>query len=110
MFKEPRHDEVAPGLATACTVKADMATMLGQKRRERRIRRPIIRSVERTGYPGIVHCRQHEGWQADAGHEPARATALVIVRGVGEPVARRDEEVVVVPHRARAHDGGALGE
>src|SRR5215216_4440901 len=109
MFEEPRDHEVAPRLAAAAAMEADMAATVRQKRCERRICHPIIPPIERPGYPGIVERRQHQGRDADAAHEARRPAALIIILGAGEAVAWGDEDVVVVPDRARPHDGGALG-
>src|SRR5215216_4175943 len=109
MVEEPRYHEVAPRLAVADAMEADMAAMVGQHRPERRVRGPIIRPIERSGYPGIVERRQHQGRDADAAHEACQPAALIIILGAGEAVAWGDEDVVVVPDRARPHDGGALG-
>src|ERR671911_2152817 len=109
MFEEPRDHEVAPRLAAAAAMEADMAATVRQKRCERRICRPIIPPIERPGYPGIVERRQHQGRDADATHEPRRPAAIVVVFGAAKAITRGDEDVVVVPDAARAHDGGALG-
>src|SRR5713226_5902595 len=95
MFKEPHHGQVAPRLPAASAVKADMAAGVGQKRRKRRVGRPIIAPIERAGNPGIVERGHHQGGNADAGHEPGRPAALVVVLGTGETVPWRDEDVVV---------------
>src|SRR5687767_8484187 len=109
MFQEPRDHEVAPRLAAAAAMEADMAATVRQKRCERRICRPIIPPIERSGYPGIVERRQHQGRDADATHEPRRPAAIVVVLSTAKAIAGGDEDVVVVPDAARSHDGGALG-
>src|SRR5262249_55257531 len=109
MLKEPRHDEVAPRLPAAPAMEADMAAVVGQKRRERPIGGPIIAAIEGAGYPRIVHRPEHKGGNANCRHEVRRPAAFVIVLGAGESVARCDEVVVVLPYRTGVQDRAAFG-
>src|SRR5258708_6295646 len=108
MVENPRYGQIAPRLPAHRAVEADMAAPLGQERRERPARRPIIALVEGAWNPRIVERRHDQGGNADGRHEPRRPAAIIVVLGAGETITRRDEGVVVIPYRAGVHDRGAL--
>src|SRR5258707_5394793 len=90
-------------------MKSDMTTVFRQERREQPARWPIIALVESSRNPGIVERGQGQGGNADAGHEPRRPAAIIVVLSPAEAIARRDEGVIIVPYRPSGHDRGALG-
>src|SRR5262249_55227551 len=109
MVKEPRHDAVAPRLPAVPTMEADMAALVGQQRREGPVRRPIIATIESAGNPWIVHRAEHQGGDANAGHEAGRSATLVVILRTGEAAAWGDEGVIVVPHGSRSQNRGTFG-
>src|SRR6478609_9534691 len=101
MGEKPRYRDVAPRLVAFGTMEAYMTASLRQQGDECLVGRPIIAAIERLRNPGIVACRQHQGRHADTAHEAERLAALVVVLCTAEAVARCDEDIVVLPHRAR---------
>src|SRR5476651_1047100 len=78
--------KVAPRLAAAVAVEADMTARRRNDRQQPWIVRPVEGAIVLDRNPRVVARRQHHRWHANLGHELGGRAELIVVFGAVEAV------------------------